>query len=111
MSKLKLTKAELERRKVVSVSTEGSCESLRTLVEKYGLDAEVSCEDHGYYDVHYILEITTSRLETDGEYDSRINSLLEQKKAQQIKAKKDKELALEKEKALYQKLKSKYEGC
>jgi hypothetical protein len=67
-------------------------------------------KDYGYYDdVSLKVVIKANRYETDDEYDLRISDIMAKKKRDAENAKKSKLKAEENEKALYERLKLKFE--
>lgn len=108
---VKLTKAELERLTVYK-NQQISSSTLGDLVDTYGRDAYIEAEaESGYYgdDPDYaVLYVSETRLETDEEYNARIEALKVNKQAlidQHKEKKKQDKIA---ELALYEKLKQKY---
>ena len=107
---VKLTKAELERLMIYK-NHQISSSTLGDLVDTYGRDAYIQAEiESGYYGEpdYAVLYVSETRLETDEEYNARIEALKVNKQAlidqRKEKQKQDKIAEL----ALYEKLKQKY---
>lgn len=109
---VKLTKAELERVNVYKEHELSDSYNIGDIVDKFGRNASIEARvENGYYgdDPDYaVLYVTETRLETDEEYNARIETLkvckqrlIDQKKEKQ---RQDKIAEL----ALYEKLKQKY---
>lgn len=109
---VKLTKSELERRRKTESTDIGSYYNIGELVDKYGRDAniesEIECGEYGDDPEYSTMKVYINRMETDDEYNTRIETLKSFKiqDATEKKAwRKKKELE---EKAEYERLKKKF---
>ena len=109
---VKLTKSELERKTVYKQQEISSSYNIGDLVDEFGRDANIETSvESGYYgdDPDYaVLYVNETRLETDEEYNTRIESLKEYKQSEIDRNKAKRKKAKIDELALYEKLKQKY---
>lgn len=110
---VKLTKSELLRRNVYKEhELSESYNNIGDLVDKFGRNASIEARvENGYYgdDPDYpVLYVTETRLETDEEYNTRIESLKKYKQSEIDQKKAKRKQAQIDELALYEKLKEKY---
>lgn len=118
---VELNEDELARQmlseQVASLETDDTYK-LQDLIDQYGEGLELYVETDWYYDdCHITIRLSVNRLETDEEYEARIEKLKAYKAKQAIAAEKRRATALAKklkketdERKLYDILRAKFEG-
>lgn len=105
---VKLTKNDLERRTFNTSSVHMGSSNLGELVDQYGRDAWIEAvSDYDYAGAEIMINI--SRMETDDEYNDRLEKTLAMKKQDVLDRKKEREKRLRQERSEYERLKKKFE--
>ena len=106
---VKLTDRELKRLTVTDVNVEVKDGAmLDDLIEQYGPGCYFDF-DYGYYDETMTVYLKRTRLETDEEYEKRLEDLREIKRNQAARATEARKRRAEDERKTYERLKKKFE--